>query len=1039
MATNGYEGGLKMIEELTTNAEQIQDEVLREILSRNAGTEYLRGFLHGQTEKQLFKKNVPIVTYEDLKPYIDRIANGETSDILLAEPVTGSGTSGGQPKLMPVTAENNKKGALFETLGQSLRMRPEIETPSGLKAASVSTSVYNESKFRTILPKLYTSPIETIFCPDPSQGLYCQLLLVGSLFASTVLRGIKFLENHWQELCYDIKTGRLSDWITDSGCRNAASLVMKPNPEQADLIENICNCKSWEGIIRKLWPKARTRVLLQRAPFSFSILCLLGSYCGINLEPLCKPCDVSYTLLPNMAYFEFLPVKNERDESIEMKSNGEDTELVDLVNVKVGQCYELVVSTCAGLYRYKVGDVLMVSGKNKRNRPFQGCDRSKALLDPLGFILTEYTSYVDTSSAPGHYVLFWEIKGKEGKHCKELDPKIMVECCSRMEESLHYTYKIYRKRNIIAALEIRVVKQGSFEALMDYYVSKGTSLSQYKKPNCIKSEEALKILDSRVIGKYFSPKPPFGHESYYKSFEMLEHPQKKTEKAVWISVIGLMATNGCEGGLKMIEELTTNAEQIQDEVLREILSRNAGTEYLRGFLHGQTEKQLFKKNVPIVTYEDLKPYIDRIANGETSDILLAEPVTGSGTSSGQPKLMPVTAENNKKGALIKTLGQSLRMNQRLKLLVASRQHLFQRAYTTSVILESFCLSFTQAPLRQSFAQTPSRAYTVNYFLFNPTRRGCHGWFTLCIYGAKGIIRKLWPKARYIGCICTGVMRQYTTELEFYCRGLPLVSALYACSEAICGINLEPLCKPCDVSYTFLPNMAYFEFLPVKKNERYESIEMKSNDEDTELVDLVNVKVGQCYELVVSTCAGLYRYKVGDVLMVSGFYNNAPQFQFVERKNVILSVDQEKTSETDLFKAVTEAKALLDPLGFILTEYTSYVDTSSAPGHYVLFWEIKGKEGKHCKELDPKIMVECCSRMEESLHYTYKIYRKRNIIAALEIRVVKQGSFEALMDYSVSKGTALSQYKKPNCIKSEEALKILDSRVIGKYFSPKSPL
>ncbi|KAA3464516.1 indole-3-acetic acid-amido synthetase GH3.17-like isoform X1 [Gossypium australe] len=384
--------------------------------------------------------------------------------------------------------------------------RPEIETPSGLKAATVSTS-----KFTTILPELYTSPIETIFCPDPNQGLYCQLLFgliqrdevvtVGSLFASTVLRGIKFLENHWQELCYDIKTGRLSDWITNSGCRNAASLIMKPNPEQADLIENIYLYACSEAI------------------------------CGINLEPLCKPSDVSYTFLPNMAYFEFLPVKNERHESIEMKCNDEDTELVDLVNVKVGQCYELVVSTCAGLYRYKVGDVLMVSGFYNNTPQFQFVERknvilnvdhektsetdlfkavteAKALLDPLGFILTEYTSYVDTSSVPGHYVLFWEIQGKEGKHCKELDPKIMVECCSRMEESLHYTYKIYRKRNIIAALEIRVVKQGSFEALMDYFVSKGTSLSQYKKPNCIKSEEALKILDSRVIGKYFSPKSP---------------------------------------------------------------------------------------------------------------------------------------------------------------------------------------------------------------------------------------------------------------------------------------------------------------------------------------------------------------------------------------------------------------------------------------------------------------------------------------------------------------------------------------------------
>ncbi|KAB2085575.1 hypothetical protein ES319_A05G407500v1 [Gossypium barbadense] len=555
MATNGYEGGLKTIEELTTNAEQIQDE------------------------KQLFKKNVPIVTYEDLKPYIDRIANGETSDILLGEPVTGfylsSGTSGGQPKLMPVTAEFANKWELFRGLyessvikhfgdinqvGKRLELmfaRPEIETASGLKAASVSTSIYNECNFRTILPKLYTSPIETIFCPDPNQGLYCQLLLgliqrdevitVGSIFASTVLRGIKFLENHWQELCYDIKTGRLSDWITDSGCRNAASLVMKPNPEQADLIENICNCKSWEGIIRKLWPKARyiccicTGIMRQYTielefycrglPLVSDLYACSEAICGINLEPLCKPCDVSYTFLPNMAYFEFLPVENDHDESIEMKRNDEDTELVDLVNVKAGQCYELVVSTCAGLYRYKVGDVLMVSGfyntapqfqfverknvilsvdqeKTSETDLFKAVTEAKALLDPLGFILTEYTSYVDTSSAPGHYVLFWEIKGKEGKNCKELDPKIMVECCSRMEESLHYTYRIYRKRNIIAALEIRVVKQGSFEALMDYYVSKGTSLSQYKKPSCIKSEEALKILDSRVIGKYFSPKSP---------------------------------------------------------------------------------------------------------------------------------------------------------------------------------------------------------------------------------------------------------------------------------------------------------------------------------------------------------------------------------------------------------------------------------------------------------------------------------------------------------------------------------------------------
>ncbi|KAH1113859.1 hypothetical protein J1N35_007237 [Gossypium stocksii] len=82
------------------------------------------------------------------------------------------------------------------------------------------------------------------------------------------------------------------------------------------------------------------------------------------------------------------------------------------------------------------------------------------------------------------------------------------------------------------------------------------------------------------------------------------------------------------------------------------------------------------------------------------------------------------------------------------------------------------------------------------------------------------------------------MKQGCQELEFYYEGLPLVSSLYACSKAFCRINVKPICKPSDISHTFLPNMAYFEFLSVK-NEHDESIEMKSNDEYTKLVDLVN--------------------------------------------------------------------------------------------------------------------------------------------------------------------------------------------------------
>lgn len=188
-------------------------------------------------------------------------------------------------------------------------------------------------------------------------------------------------------------------------------------------------------------------------------------------------------------------------------------------------------------------------------------------------------------------------------------------------------------------------------------------------------------------------------------------------------------------------------------------------------------------------------------------------------------------------------------------------------------------------------------------------------------------------------------------------------------------------------------------------------------------------------------SGLYRYRVGDILMVTGFHNNAPQFRFVHRRNVVLSVDTDKTNEDDLLKAVTQAKVVLEPLGLLLTEYTSYADTSSIPGHYVLFWELKTKGNNYAveTELDGNIMEECCSTVEELLDSVYRRCRKKDkSIGPLEIRVVKQGSFDALMDFCVSQGSSVNQYKTPRCIKSGEAINILNSRVAGRFFSQKTP-
>lgn len=80
--------------------------------------------------------------------------------------------------------------------------------------------------------------------------------------------------------------------------------------------------------------------------------------------------------------------------------------------------------------------------------------------------------------------------------------------------------------------------------------------------------------------------------------------------------------------LHFIEETTRNADMVQEKVLAEILSRNAEVEYLKRFkLDGPTDRETFKSKLPVITYEDLQPEIQRIANGDRSAILSAHPIS----------------------------------------------------------------------------------------------------------------------------------------------------------------------------------------------------------------------------------------------------------------------------------------------------------------------------------------------------------------------------------------------------------------------------
>ncbi|ONK55644.1 uncharacterized protein A4U43_UnF620 [Asparagus officinalis] len=268
------------------------------------------------------------------------------------------------------------------------------------------------------------------------------------------------------------------------------------------------------------------------------------------------------------------------------------------------------------------------------------------------------------------------------------------------------------------------------------------------------------------------------------------------------------------------------------------------------------------------------------------------------------------------------------------------------------------------------------------------------------------------------------MSQYITMLDYYSGGLPIASMRYACSESQLGLNLKPLrdpsvCNPSEVSYTLLPNMAYIEFILQKPTD---------DDAQQDIFNLTNVELGNMYELVVTTFAGLYRYR----------------FKFVARKGALLSVGVEKITEAELQKAVEDASGLQRSYGMIVEDYTSYTDVETMPGHYVMYLELtvpNGEAGESLTLLDggaKKVLERCCSEMEDGFNELYKNLRMNGKVGTLEIRVVRGGTFAELMDSAVSRGASIAQYKVPRCIRVPYMLDILNRRVVSSYFSLASP-
>ncbi|GLT84726.1 hypothetical protein SLE2022_029420 [Rubroshorea leprosula] len=297
----------------------------------------------------------------------------------------------------------------------------------------------------------------------------------------------------------------------------------------------------------------------------------------------------------------------------------------------------------------------------------------------------------------------------------------------------------------------------------------------------------------------------------------------------------------------------------------------------------------------------------------------------------------------------------------------------------------------------------------------------------------GLIPELFPNAKYIYGIMTGSMEPYLTKLRHYAADLPLLSADYGSSEGWIGANVNPKLPPELATYAVLPQIGYFEFIPLRGNVgnlQQDKEESTSLYVEPKPVGLTEVKLNEEYEIVVTNVAGLYRYRLGDVVKVTGFHNSTPELKFVCRRNLMLTINIDKNTEKDLQLAVEAAAKLIAEEKLELVDFTSHVDVTTDPGHYVIFWEVSSQASE-------ALLQECCNCLDRSfVDAGYVSSRKVKAIGPLELRVVQRGTFHKILEHYLGLGAAVSQFKTPRCVGATNnmVLQILCNNVAQCYFS-----
>ncbi|MFP6742779.1 MAG: GH3 auxin-responsive promoter family protein [Alphaproteobacteria bacterium] len=392
-----------------------QVALLRHILAMNAGTEFGRRHELSRVKSiDDYRTALPIQTYEDLRPFIERQELTGEECLTMERPVYYHRTIGtvGAPKNIPITKTGLKRirrqqkisayaqfrgsaifdGKMFGITGQAVEGRMAGGTPFG----SASGLLYQSQS--TFVRSRYVLPPE-IFALADYEARYLAMAIYGlseprvtciaTANPSTLVRILAVINQNPDAILDAVATGRLPDSVSPTGALKS-NLAANPN-RAARLADKLAAAGTldyfdiWpnlKGVVT--WTGGSCEVPLRRLSSSLtanSMIIELGYVASefrgtINIDVQRNIC------LPTLSdtFFEFAERQAWDDGKLEFLS---------LHELDVGRDYYVFVTTTDGLYRYDMNDIVRVAGRVNNTPTLTFVQKGKGVTNITGEKLYE--------------------------------------------------------------------------------------------------------------------------------------------------------------------------------------------------------------------------------------------------------------------------------------------------------------------------------------------------------------------------------------------------------------------------------------------------------------------------------------------------------------------------------------------------------------------------------------------------------------------------------------------------------------------------